>query len=105
MAIAQRAARNLSWHRRERVGARRKAERELMRAAKRAVAIASRFTNELPHALREYAAACAITGRNSKAKKSFQSSIAEARRQKASLELAKNDCSAGRVCERAWLED
>lgn len=69
-------------------GTRRQAERNLLRAAKRAVAIGSNYTNDLPHALREYAAACAIQGQSVAAKNYFRRSMDEARRQKAHFELA-----------------
>ncbi len=65
-------------------------QQTLLRAAKKAVSVGKRFTNELPHALREYAAACAIAGNTSKAQKYFQRSIDEAKRQQANFEQAQS---------------
>jgi signal transduction histidine kinase/FixJ family two-component response regulator/HPt (histidine-containing phosphotransfer) domain-containing protein len=62
----------------------------LMKASRKAVSVGKRFTNELPHALREFAAACAISGQSAKAKHNFQRSIDEATRQNASFERAQS---------------
>ncbi len=62
--------------------------RALMRAAKKAVAVARRSTNELPHAYREYAAACSIAGNNKRARRYFEKSLAEATIQNALIENA-----------------
>tara|TARA_R110002049_G_scaffold4601_5_gene32193 strand:- start:272826 stop:278711 length:5886 start_codon:yes stop_codon:yes gene_type:complete len=67
---------------------RRESVKTLMRAAKKAVAIGNRYTNELPHALREIAGACAIAEQNRNAKNYFHRSIGEAIRQNASVEHA-----------------
>lgn len=86
--------------------ARHAAERRLLGAAERAVAIGSRFTNELPHAFREMAAACAILGRSSTAKKYFERSIAEAKRQRASVERATTVVLRGEFAnELGWSVD
>ncbi|MGV3486108.1 MAG: ATP-binding protein [Planctomycetaceae bacterium] len=67
---------------------RRQRVKRLLRAAKKAVAVGKPFTNELPHALREHAAACAMAGRYAEAKRCFERSIDEATRQHAALERA-----------------
>lgn len=85
---------------------RQRSENELLAAARQAVSIGSRFTNELPHALREYAAACAISGRIRTAKRYFRRSIAEAKRQDASLELARSVALHGEfAAELGWRID
>jgi len=62
----------------------------LISASRKAVSVGKRFTNELPHALREFAAACAIGGNCAKAKRNFELSIVEATRQNASFERAQS---------------
>lgn len=69
-------------------GMREERRKNLLRVAKRAVKVGKRFTNELPHALREYAAACANAGQSNAAQKYFQRSVDEAKRQKAEYEHA-----------------
>jgi len=71
-------------------GSRKKRCRELLRAAKKACRVSRRYTNERPHALRELAAAYAISGKVSKAKDYFRRSIAEAERQGAEIERAQS---------------
>ncbi len=61
---------------------------KLVAATKKALAYGKRFPNELPHALRECAAAAAMSGREGAAKKYFQRSLDEAERQSANLEHA-----------------
>ena len=60
--------------------------RELVRAARKALRIATRFSNELPHAHREYAAVCAMHGRNRIAQRHFRESLRIANDQGARLE-------------------
>ncbi len=60
----------------------------MMSAAKKALAVGKRFTNELPHALREYAAICVMFGRYAKGKKHFRRSVEVASRQNAVVERA-----------------
>lgn len=69
---------------------RRIALRKLRAAAKRAVRIAKRFRNELPHALRELAAVEAMLGSFRKATRLLEQSIEEAREQEAAYELAQS---------------
>lgn len=59
---------------------------DVSKAAKRALKVSKQFTNELPHALREYAAVCAINGQDQKAQTYFEKSIASANEQNAKLE-------------------
>ena len=62
--------------------------KRLYHNAKRAVRVSRRFKNDLPHAYRELASACALTGRNRKALGAMTSSIRIAREQSAQYELA-----------------
>ncbi|MFG0255507.1 MAG: ATPase, partial [Rhodopirellula sp. JB053] len=78
----------------------RKARRQhiaaLIKAAKKAVAIANRYTNELPHALRELAAAYAIAEKPKLAISFYHRSVEEATRQDATVEHA---LSVVKMCE------
>ncbi|MFG0288718.1 MAG: ATP-binding protein [Rhodopirellula sp. JB044] len=78
----------------------RKARRQhiaaLIKAAKKAVAIANRYTNELPHALRELAAAYAIAEKPKLAMSFYHRSVDEATRQDATVEHA---LSVVKMCE------
>ncbi|MCH2181464.1 MAG: ATP-binding protein [Mariniblastus sp.] len=68
--------------------ARRRSIRGFLKAAKRAVKISRRFQNELPHALRELAAALALSGRPKRAKRLLQESLVVAQQQDAAYEVA-----------------
>ncbi|MBX3417539.1 MAG: response regulator [Pirellulaceae bacterium] len=61
---------------------------KMLKSARRAVRISRRFTNDLPHALRELGAALAIVGRGRGAKAQLLQSMAVAKRHHASYELA-----------------
>ena len=67
---------------------RRQQRRKLLATTRKAVRVGKSFTNDLPHALREYGAACAIVGRERKAKRLFSKSLSLARQQHAQLEHA-----------------
>ncbi|MCC9599378.1 response regulator [Stieleria sp. JC731] len=60
--------------------------KELKSAARKGLRIAKKFTNELPHALREMGAVSALTGSMFQAQKYFQRSLDVARKQGARLE-------------------
>lgn len=60
----------------------------LLRNAKKSLALSRRFTNELPHALRELAAAYALAGRDRIAQNYFQRSVTASLGQSATLEHA-----------------
>ena len=62
--------------------------KRLYRDAKRAVRVSRRFTNDLPHAYRELGIACALKGRNRKARRAMKRSIHTAQEQSAKHELA-----------------
>ncbi len=62
----------------------------LLRAARKAVCIGRSFTNEFPHAMREYAAALAIAGRDARAKLYFERAIQKALGQRATIEHAQS---------------
>lgn len=68
--------------------AHRSSTRALYKTCQQAVRIANRFTNEQPHAYREYAAAAAMTGRVKLSKRYFAKSLETSKRQKASFEYA-----------------
>ncbi|MCD0458247.1 hybrid sensor histidine kinase/response regulator [Roseiconus lacunae] len=65
---------------------RRRELRELRSAARKALRISRKFTNELPHALREMGAVCALTGRVRSAQSYLCQSLIVARNQGARLE-------------------
>ena len=65
-----------------------KATKALNRACLRALKISRQYTNEAPHALREYAISCLMSGRYQKAKRYFTQSINAGKRQKAEYEVA-----------------
>ncbi|QDV25071.1 ATP-binding protein [Aureliella helgolandensis] len=67
---------------------RRKWVKQLLRCALQAVAVARQFTNDRPHALREYAAVLAICGQSRKSRAMFQRSLDLARAHKADVEEA-----------------
>ncbi|WP_158222810.1 ATP-binding protein [Rhodopirellula sp. MGV] len=70
-----------------RIASKRKRDmRELQLASRRALRIARKFTNELPHALRERGAVCAMTGCMRSAHRYFEQSLEIARQQGARLE-------------------
>ncbi|MEO1526988.1 MAG: ATP-binding protein [Planctomycetota bacterium] len=69
--------------------ARKKMRRLLIRCARKALRVANRFSNELPHAYREYAAVCAMQGRNRAAQHHFARSFQIATEQGARLEQIK----------------
>ena len=69
---------------------RRKAVRDIERAARRALRVAYRFRNELPHAYREMAAAEALQGRFRKALRLLDKSMYVAVQQGAQYELAQS---------------
>lgn len=60
--------------------------RELESACKKSLRLAKRFTNELPHAQREYAALCAMKGRSQAALRYFKRSLRVANKQGSRLE-------------------
>ena len=79
---------------------------ELIEAAEKAVAVGKRFTNELPHALRELAAAHAASGKARVANKLFRRSIEVASQQNASLERAQSIVlQAAFATELGWETD
>ena len=65
---------------------RKRAFDQLVAASKRALRLAGRFSNELPHAYREHAAISALLGKMHQAKRCFQKSLAIASQQGAKLE-------------------
>jgi PAS domain S-box-containing protein len=65
--------------------------------ARRALRLARHFRNELPHALRESALIAAIQGRQRKAKRLFDESLAVAERQGANYEYAQTLSARARV--------
>ncbi|MEM6468661.1 MAG: ATP-binding protein [Planctomycetota bacterium] len=66
--------------------ARKKHLRNLKSACRKALRIARRFTNELPHAHREMAACLALSGRHRAARRSFDLALAIAEKHEARLE-------------------
>ena len=79
--------------------------RMLKRRAKTALKIAQKFPGELPHAWREYAAACGIGGDEAKSKKAFDHSLKIAFEQGASFEYAQTlRLSAEFGAELHWPE-
>ncbi len=84
---------------------RRRAVREIYRSARRAVRVARSFQNELPHALREFGAACDLYGRTKRAKQALTESLVVATRQKADYELALTQVMYGAIgFEHGWSE-
>ncbi|HKD37171.1 MAG TPA: histidine kinase dimerization/phospho-acceptor domain-containing protein, partial [Pirellulales bacterium] len=67
------------------------------RAARRAVRIARRFRNDLPHALREWGLVLCLEGKSPKALRIFEKSIAAARAQGAKHEEAHTALAAGQL--------
>ncbi|MEO1614293.1 MAG: ATP-binding protein [Planctomycetota bacterium] len=65
---------------------RRKRVKELRRASQKALRVAKRFTNELPHSYRELAAGLALSGHPRRAKRLFHHALAVAKHQGAKLE-------------------
>ncbi|WP_145177499.1 ATP-binding protein [Rubripirellula lacrimiformis] len=70
------------------VATRRQAVKRLYRTAKKAVSISKEFTNDRPHALREFAAVLAISGKQRKSRLMFQRSLDIAKQQNANAEYA-----------------
>ncbi len=68
--------------------ARRRAINKFLKSARRAVKVARRFKNELPHALRELAAAFALAGQKKRVKRLLLESLAVAQQQDAHYEMA-----------------
>ena len=68
--------------------ARRRAINQILKAAKRAVRVSRRFKNDLPHALRELAAAFALAGQKKRVRKLLFRSLTVADQQNASYEVA-----------------
>ena len=66
----------------------RSALKELKYECRRAIRIAGQFTNEAPHAYREYAIASAMSGNYERAYRNFNRSLKIARKQKADFEVA-----------------
>lgn len=65
--------------------------------ARKSVDVARRFTNELPHALREYGAALALAGRPREARAKLLKSLAVAQKQGAAFELAQTQQIYGQI--------
>lgn len=77
----------------------------LRRAAKRALRVSRWFQNDLPHALREYGAVCALFGWHKRAQRALRSSMAVAQRQGAAFELALTEKIYGEIGrELAWTD-
>ncbi len=86
--------------------ARRDNIRGLLRSCKKAVSIGTRYTNELPHALRELGAAYAIAEKYKLAQTYFRRSVDEAKRQGAIVEHAMSIVHLAELCkELAWPYD
>lgn len=66
----------------------RRGKRKFLRAANRAVRIARRFKNDLPHALRELGYACALLNREAAARRFLKESLNVATDQRANYEAA-----------------
>ncbi len=66
-------------------------------AARRAVRVAGRFQNDLPHALREYAHILALRGKPRRSYRLFEKSLAVAERQTAKYEHAQTLLTYGRL--------
>ena len=66
----------------------RTATKNLRRACLRAIKISNQFTNEAPHALREYAINCAMSGHYRRAHHYFSKSTKVGQQQKAEFEVA-----------------
>ena len=85
---------------------RRKAVRKLLRTAKKAVSVAKQFTNEAPHAYREYAAALSLFGRPRRARKAFRRSLDLATSQNSPVEFARTIALyAEYAAEHGWPID
>ncbi|QEF96061.1 Sensory/regulatory protein RpfC [Stieleria maiorica] len=85
---------------------RRKKLRELESAAKKALRLAKRYTNELPHALREYAAVCALKGQTRRALRYFRQSLRIAEQQGARLEAIQTTLLHAQLAEETgWDVD
>ncbi|MEL6107840.1 MAG: AAA family ATPase, partial [Planctomycetota bacterium] len=86
--------------------ARRRMQKKLVKAARKALRIARRFSNELPHAYREYAAVCAMQGRNRAAKRFFGKAFLIATEQGARLEQIKTVLLQAELAKEAgWVTD
>lgn len=85
--------------------ARRRAIHKILQAAKRAVRVSRRFKNDLPHALRELAAAFALSGEKKRVKKLLLQSLSVAGNQKAAYEMALTRQMVGAIGqELGWSE-
>lgn len=86
--------------------ANRVAIRELRRACKVAVKIATQFTNEAPHTYREYAAFCAISGKYRQSHHFFSKSLESAKKQNAKYEFAITQITRDEfAAELGWKSD
>lgn len=86
--------------------AQRRMLRTLHSASKKALQLARRYTNELPHAMREYAAVSAMKGRTRRALRYFQSSLKVATKQGARLEQIQTTLlHASLAKETGWAVD
>ncbi|MCA9135224.1 MAG: response regulator [Planctomycetales bacterium] len=80
--------------------------RELESVCKKSLRLANRFTNELPHALREYAAVCAMKGHTRRAERYLERSLRVANAQGARLEqIYTTLLHAGLADETGWAVD
>ncbi|QDV47403.1 Sensory/regulatory protein RpfC [Stieleria neptunia] len=85
---------------------RRKKLRELQSACRQAVRLANRYTNELPHALRELAAVSAFQGRTRRALRHFRRSLRIADQQGARLEQIQTTLLHAELAkETGWAVD
>ncbi|HMP77897.1 MAG TPA: AAA family ATPase, partial [Pirellulaceae bacterium] len=83
--------------------ARKIALNRIWRAAKRAVRMARWFQNDMPHALREYGAVCALLGWPRHAQRALRQSMDVARKQGAAYELALTEKAYGKIgLEFGW---
>lgn len=78
--------------------------RELGRAARKAIWVSLRFRNDMPHALREYAAYLTYTARQNRAIKMLRKSIRTATQQGASYEVALSELMLAEIQAEASPE-